>query len=142
MEEDRAKLERAITAVAREEFSRSGGPGGQNVNKVNTQVTLRVPLGELAEEVGWSKADLEMVETRLRSRMNESGELVIQASDTRSQIRNREAAARRALELLVTATKRRRRRKATRPTLASRNRRLQAKRRRSEVKKERRPPEA
>ena len=130
----RDALIETIQRISRQEVSRSGGPGGQNVNKVNTQVTLRVPLGQL----GLPDDDRERVARRLANRCNESGELVIQVSDTRSQHANREIAVERAAELITTALRRPKRRRPTRPSAAARERRLNGKRRRSRTKQNRR----
>lgn len=133
----RAGLALQIRAVARESFSRSGGPGGQNVNKVNTQVTLHVPLSEL----DLSDEERERLALRLGNRITGENELVVQCSETRSQAKNREIALERALSLIDYAVRPRRKRRPTRPTNASRERRLRAKRVRSERKRTRRPPE-
>jgi len=134
---NRDDLRRRIVAVSREEFSRSGGPGGQNVNKLNTQVTLSVPIAALElppeQEV--------RVRDQLGTRINSEGELVIQAAETRSQLQNRTRAVDRALSLIEGARRPPRRRKPTQPTRASRERRLRAKDIRGRRKQERRPPE-
>ncbi len=133
----RTDLADAIASVSTEEFSRSGGPGGQNVNKVNTQVTLRVPLDRL----GLREAELERAREKLEGRCNSAGELVIQSSETRSQHRNREIAHERALALITGALKQPRRRRPTRPSAAARERRLTEKKQRGRTKRERRPPD-
>ena len=141
MDVTRSELISLIQAVSREEFSRSGGPGGQNVNKVNTKVTLRVPLGALIREGGLTEADATLAARRLAGRINEAGELVLQISDTRSQRMNREIAVERAADLLVEALRTRKRRRPTRPGAAARERRLQVKGRRARNIRNRRIPE-
>ncbi len=119
-------------------FSRSGGPGGQNVNKRDTKVTARLPLDSLETP---DPASLERLRHRLASRISSEGSIVIQVDTHRSQGRNREEALER-METLVRAALRPnpRPRKATAPSRASRERRLESKKRRSSVKASRRKP--
>ena len=137
MNKNTEEIRRCIEENGGEEFSRSGGPGGQNVNKLNTQVTLSVPIAalELPSEQ----------ETRVRdqlgTRINGEGELVIHAAETRSQLQNRTRAVDRAVSLIEGARRPQQRRKPTTPTRASRERRLRAKEIRGRRKQERRPPE-
>lgn len=133
----RDELEAQIRSAARESFSRSGGPGGQNVNKVNTQVTVHVPLAG----IDFTEAELERLRDALAARISGDDALVVQCSDTRSQAQNREIALERALELIRQAIRPRRKRRPTQPGRAAREERLAGKRRRSEKKQLRRPPE-
>jgi ribosome-associated protein len=133
----RDTLMETLERISRQEFSRSGGPGGQNVNKVNTKVTLRVPV-ELLE---LTADDIERVREKLATRINDAGELVIQVSDTRSQRKNREIAVGRAADLLLQALVRPGKRRPTRPSAAAKERRLQAKSRRARTKRDRRVDE-
>jgi ribosome-associated protein len=121
------------------EFSRSGGPGGQNVNKVATRVTLRWGLAA-SRAVG--EAQRERLQRRLAARLTRAGELLVHVDESRSQARNREIARRRLAETVRRALAEPRVRRATRPTKASRERRLAGKQRRSKVKRQRRAPPA
>ncbi|MDT0268095.1 alternative ribosome rescue aminoacyl-tRNA hydrolase ArfB [Streptomyces sp. DSM 44915] len=114
-------------------FSRSSGPGGQHVNTSDTQAELRfdVAASTVLPEV-WKERAL----ARLAGRLTEGGELVVRASEHRSQLRNREAALRRLTELLTEATAPPpRARRAKKPPRSLVERRLREKRRRSELKK-------
>lgn len=118
-----------------EQFVRSGGPGGQNVNKVASKVVLRFSVRASA---CLSDSQRGRLLARLGSRLNAEGELVIHASRHRDQARNRADARERLAELLRDGLKQGRRRRATRPTRGSVERRLAAKKRRSETKRRRR----
>ena len=116
------------------EFVRSGGPGGQNVNKVSTKVVLRFDLSRCTSLPPEIRARLAR---DLASRTTKDGEIRIAASEHRSQARNRSAALARLLRLLEQALRPRRARVATRPTRRSIDRRLRAKSIRAARKRER-----
>lgn len=116
-------------------FSRSGGPGGQNVNKVNTNVLLTMSISDL--EV-LSDSERRLVREKLSNRINSNDQLFVQAQQERSQLRNRRLAVGRLAELIAGALFKTAVRKKTRPSRASKERRLNEKKRRSSIKKNRR----
>ena len=115
-------------------FSRSSKPGGQNVNKISSRVTL---LFDVANSPSLSTEHKHQIMTRLRTRVNKHGVLRVVAQRHRSQAANREAALERFVELLQETFKPVKSRKKTRISLAAKKRRLNEKRSRSRLKKER-----
>jgi ribosome-associated protein len=116
------------------DFVQAGGPGGQNVNKVATRVQLRFNTlsASLPEE---AKARLQQI---ARKRINERGELIIDAHRYRTQEHNREDAINRLVALIQQAATPPQERKGTEPSLAERQRRLEDKHYRSGIKRMRR----
>jgi ribosome-associated protein len=117
------------TAVA------SGGPGGQNVNKVATKVQLRWALASSSALPEWARARLIILAGR---RIDSEGNLLISSSSARSQDRNLELARERLAGLVRQALDRPKSRRATRPSKAAKRRRLDDKRRLSQKKAGRR----
>jgi len=119
-----------ITEVA----SRSGGPGGQHVNKTSTRVTLR---WEVTSSGALDEKQRRRILSKLAARLTRRGVLVVHAQRFRSRARNRELARERLVELVDAALARPRARRPTRPTRASRERRLAQKSQRATVKRTR-----
>lgn len=115
--------------------SRSSGPGGQNVNKVNTKVTLRWPV---VASVILSSEERETITQKLASRITLEGELVISAQDKRSQLQNKEAVLAKLDELLTKAFVKKKKRKATKPSKGAVQKRIESKKKHGEKKKMRR----
>jgi ribosome-associated protein len=113
-----------------EAFVRASGPGGQNVNKVSSavQLTWNVAASSLPPEI---KARFSKL---YASRITNDGRLILEASEHRSQLLNREAARKRLAQMILKASIRPKRRVATRPTAGSVRRRIASKKRRGEIK--------
>ncbi len=115
-------------------FSRSSGPGGQHVNKVNTKVELRFNINQsklldfLQKEILWKK---------LKNTLTQDGDLLVISQKTRSQLKNKEIAIEKFYKLLNDALKPIKKRKPTKPSKSAKEKRLKDKKALSEKKSRR-----
>lgn len=114
------------------EFARSGGPGGQNVNKVSSKAQLRWNVGASAVLNDEQKM---RVREKLANRLTNNDEILVTAEDERSQAQNREQVIARFQEMIVQALVIPKKRRPTKPTRSSKEKRLQSKKITSERKK-------
>ena len=131
---DKLQLRQSILNSAKAEFSRSGGPGGQNVNKVNSKVILRMKIDDLH---GLDEKEIAQLKTNLSSRVNNEGELLIRSSEERSQHINLERAYLRMEALIAASAALPAKRRPTKPGRAAREERLKTKRMKGIKKAER-----
>jgi ribosome-associated protein len=114
--------------------SRSGGPGGQHVNKVSSRVTLWF---NVAESPSLSAFQKRRIMSRLATRMNQAGELRVVSQQHRSQSANREAAVERFAALLRDALAQEKPRQKTTIPAAAKRRRFDEKKQRGQIKQQR-----
>ena len=130
---------RIALAELRFTFARSSGPGGQNVNKVNSKATLHWPV---ASSAGLPDDVRDRFVTAFHGQINKQGELVLQSQRYRDQERNIADCLEKLSGMLRHVAEPPKRRKPTRPSRVLKQRRLANKKSRSEVKSSRRSPSA
>ena len=118
--------------------TKSSGPGGQNVNKVNTRLELRFDVE--ASEV-FSEYEKYRIKEKLANRINAAGELVLASETERTQLGNKEKVTEKCFTLIEHALKLRKKRIKTKPTLSSQRKRLENKKLTGIKKQLRKPPE-
>jgi ribosome-associated protein len=131
--ESKKNLETELVLTA----TRSSGPGGQNVNKVNTRVELRFSIGG---SVFLTPEEKELIRKKLVNRINLQDELILSSEEKRSQLGNKEVAIHKFFLLIESALKPRKKRIKTNPGISSKLKRLEAKKLNAEKKFLRKPP--
>ncbi|AYO56891.1 aminoacyl-tRNA hydrolase [Chryseobacterium sp. 6424] len=111
--------------------SRSSGAGGQNVNKVETSVTV---MWKIAQSALFQEDEKNLITAKLSNRVNQEGVLQLTVSEARTQIQNKKAATEKILELVNKSLLQPKKRKPTKPSKGQIEKRLQAKKQRSEKK--------
>ena len=112
--------------------SRSSGPGGQNVNKVNTKVELRF---NLLLTSSFTENEKELILDKLKNKINKESELIVVSQSERTQLMNKVKATEKFYDLVSKALTMPKKRTSTRPTLSSKIKRLDGKRLRGTIKK-------
>ncbi len=131
--ETKEKLEKELQFSA----TKSGGPGGQNVNKVNTSVELRF---DVKNSAGLTEKQKQTVLQKLKNRINTEGEMILVSRSERSQWQNKRKVTEFFFELLEQALVPPKKRVKTKPTAASLKKRTENKKKQAEKKRLRKPP--
>ena len=115
--------------------SRSGGPGGQNVNKVNSKVTIKF---DISNSNVLTLEEKETLLKRLSAKLTSDGVLVLTAQESRSQLENKEKVLAKFETVITKAFEKRKTRKATKPSKSAVQKRIKSKKKQSEKKEWRR----
>jgi len=118
--------------------SRSSGPGGQNVNKVNTKVEIRLPI---KDSLYFSQEEKNLILLKLKNRISVNGTLIVTSQSERTQIQNRERAISKLFSLLSAALTEDPERRSSGPTKISKIIRVDEKRKRGNIKRIRKDPD-
>jgi ribosome-associated protein len=114
------------------EYFRSSGPGGQNVNKVATGVRIRF---DIEKSTIFTPEEKQKIKTKLKNRINEKGELLVENEETRSQLQNRENAYQKLIELISEALEEEKERIPTKVPQSAKKQRIEEKKQISEKKR-------
>jgi len=114
------------------EYFRSSGPGGQNVNKVATGVRIRF---DIEKSTIFTPEEKQKIKTKLKNRINEKGELLVENEETRSQLQNRENAYQKLIELINEALEEEKERIPTKVPQSAKKQRIEEKKQISEKKR-------
>lgn len=123
-----------LTKELKFKASRSGGKGGQNVNKVSTKVELNL---DVPNSLSLTEDQKETIQIKLSARINNEGILQIVAQKERSQLKNKKAVLAKFKELIEKAFFVQKKRRPTKVSKGAKERRLKAKKRNSDIKKSR-----